>query len=100
VRTENGSERRRAQRRAATGTIEVLFADPVPTVIEGEVLDVSSTGFRLSHTSNQLVAGLDVQLRYEGHQYLARIIWTHIQNGHRQSGCMLLRGELGKPAAV
>jgi hypothetical protein len=99
VKTENGSERRQAKRHPATGRIEVLFADPVPTVIEGEVLDVSSSGFRLSHTSNQLVAGLDVQLRYEGHQYMARIIWTHIQNGQRFSGCMLLRGQLGKPAA-
>jgi hypothetical protein len=90
------AERRQEPRHAAAGTITILFADPIPTIVEGHVVDASSNGFRLAHTSGALVAGLNVDLRYEGKQYQARIIWTHIQNGHRLSGCMLLREEADK----
>jgi hypothetical protein len=70
--------------------VEVLIEDPVPTVVEAELLDTSARGVRISHPSNQLVPGLEVRLRRDGAVLPARVIWTHILDGRSVSGCMLL----------
>jgi len=83
-------ERRQAPRFPASGRVEILIEDPVPAIVEAELLETSARGFRVSHRSNQLVPGLEVRLRRAGGVLAARVIWTHILGGRTVSGCMLL----------
>ena len=82
--------RRHGPRFHASGPVEILFEDPMPITVEAELHDTSERGFRISHGSKQLVPGLEVHLRREGATQRARVIWTHILEGRRVSGCLLL----------
>ena len=83
-------ERRRAPRVPVFERVEILFDDPMPTTVEVELNETSESGFRVSHDSQRLLPGLDVLLRRDGAVYQARVIWTHILEGRRVSGCLLL----------
>jgi len=83
-------ERRRAPRVPVFERVEILFDDPMPTTVEVELNETSESGFRVSHDSQRLLPGLDVRLRRDGAVYQARVIWTHILEGRRVSGCLLL----------
>jgi hypothetical protein len=86
----NPSERRQWPRTPASGAVEILFEDPMPVTVEAELQETSERGFRIWHGSKQLVPGLEVRLRRGGAVQRARIMWTHILDGRRQSGCLLL----------
>jgi hypothetical protein len=84
------SDRRRATRQASSGRVEISFQDPVPATVEGELIEVSKTGFRASHASKGLNPGLEIEYRHDGHSGRARVIWTHVQEGNRVSGFLIL----------
>jgi hypothetical protein len=83
-------ERRQMARFQASGPVEILFEDPLPIIVEAELQETSERGFRISHGNQQLVPGLEVRLRRDGAIRRARVIWTHILEGRRVSGCLLL----------
>lgn len=83
-------DRRRAARVPVFERVEILFDDPMPTTVEVELNETSESGFRVAHDSQQLLPGLNVRLRRDGAVYQARVIWTHILEGRRVSGCLLL----------
>jgi hypothetical protein len=84
------SDRRREPRVPVCERVEILFEDPLPAIVEVELNETSERGFRVSHDSQLLVPGLDVRLRRDGAVQQARVIWTHILEGRRVSGCLLL----------
>jgi hypothetical protein len=84
------SDRRRAPRVPVFERVEIFFDDPIPAVLEVELSDSSASGFRISHDSQLLVPGLPVRLRRNGAVQEARVIWTHILEGQRISGCLIL----------
>ena len=84
------SERRQWPRTPASGTVEILFEDPMPVTVEAELLETSEQGFRIWHGSTELVPGLEVRLRRGGTVQRARVMWTHILDGRRESGCLIL----------
>jgi hypothetical protein len=83
-------DRRRATRVPVFERAEILFEDPLLTTVDVELNETSELGFRISHDSQQLLPGLDVRLRRDGAVYQARVIWTHILEGRKVSGCLLL----------
>jgi hypothetical protein len=83
-------DRRRAPRVPVFEWVEILFEDPILTAVEVELNETSERGFRISHDSQLLVPGLDVRLRRDGAVQQARVIWTHVLEGRRVSGCLLL----------
>ena len=83
-------DRRKLPRFQASGPVEILFEDPLPMIVEAELHETSEQGFRISHGNQQLVPGLEVRLRRDGAIRRARVIWTHILEGRRVSGCLLL----------
>jgi hypothetical protein len=87
-------ERRGAPRNAESGAIEISFAAPVPITIEAELIETSTTGFRASHDSKALEPGLEVRYQSDRGSGNARVIWTHVLEGRRVSGFLIL------PAAV
>jgi len=90
------SEQRREPRRAARGSVEVKWSDPVPAVINGSLVDVSPSGFRMSHTCVALEAGLIVEFAYDEASGKARVVWTRVltQESHAalrvESGFVIL----------
>jgi hypothetical protein len=83
-------DRRRAPRVPVFERAEILFEDPLLTTVDVELNETSERGFRISHDSQRLVPGLDVRLRRGAALQRARVIWTHLLEGRRVSGCLLL----------
>jgi len=87
------AERRRLPRVAADGFVDVSFDDPLPVTVRAELVDVSNSGLRASHDSKRLVPGLIVRLdggAGSAKSQRARVVWTHVQDGRRVSGFLLL----------
>ena len=84
-------ERRGAPRGAGHGVVEISFAAPVPTTIEGQLIETSTTGFRASHESKDLEPGLVVRFKRDGVSGEARLIWTQVLEGRRVSGFLVVR---------
>ncbi|MGJ5816033.1 hypothetical protein [Paludibaculum fermentans] len=82
--------RRQSPRSPASGAVQLSFEDPLPITVEAQLQETSQQGFRISHSSRQLVPGLEVLLRRDGATHRARVIWTHILDGRLVSGCLLL----------
>jgi hypothetical protein len=83
-------ERRSEIRLPESGPIELSFADPTPVTVEATLLEVSTRGFRAAHDSNVLTPGLEVRFRRDGSRGRARVIWTHVLEGQRVSGFLLI----------
>ena len=83
-------ERRRAPRIAQTGYVELSFDNPVPTTINANLIERSSTGFRASHECKTLDPGLLVRYDRQGFSGTARVMWTHVLDGQRVSGFLLI----------
>lgn len=83
-------DRRGAPREAASGRIEILFSNPAPVHLEAELVESSATGFRASYQARPLEPGLRVTYRNAGASGEARVIWTHLEEGLRVSGFLVL----------
>lgn len=86
----NIAERRRFARFPTSGRVEISFEDPTSVTVEAEMEEKSATGFRIAHKSDDLVPGLELCLHCDGVTKRARVVWTHLLNGRRISGCVLL----------
>lgn len=84
------SDRRQGPRSPSSGTVEILFDDPMPVAVEAELEETSERGFRISHDSERVFPGLEVDLKRDGTVQRARVIWTHVLKGRRVCGCLLL----------
>jgi hypothetical protein len=82
-------ERRSAPRQAASGNVEISFAQPGgTTVVTARLIENSATGFRIAHQSQDLEPGLEFRLSQPGEPVRpARVIWTRVLDGDRVSGC-------------
>jgi hypothetical protein len=58
--------------------------------VPAELVETSETGFRIAHKCKELIPGLEVRLRRNQSTQRARIVWTHLLDGRRVSGCVLL----------
>jgi hypothetical protein len=92
-------DRRVAVRSPAHGAVEISFDFPTPTVIAAELIETSVTGFRAVHDSKALEPGLEVSYRRPHASGRARVIWTHILSGRRESGFIVLAVAAHEPAS-
>ena len=83
-------DRRAAVRASAHGAVEISFDFPAPTVIAAELIETSVTGFRAVHDSKALEPGLEVSYQRPRASGRARVVWTHVLNGRRESGFIVL----------
>jgi len=83
-------ERRHEPRRQASGPIEFLLSDPIPLQFQGELLDISTSGFRASHRNRQLRPGQQVSFRHATGEGAAKVIWTRIVAGNVETGFLIL----------
>lgn len=63
TREQHMREKRRESRRPADGVAQVEFSNPRPVSIQGRLIDVSPSGFRMAHGYASLAAGQLVEFR-------------------------------------
>jgi hypothetical protein len=84
-------DRRREARQAAKGKV-VVRLDHGKTVIQGEMVDVSPSGFRIRYRGHALPAGSDVDISYPWGDVRASIVWVCSEGDWTEVGFTILRG--------
>jgi PilZ domain len=84
------NEKRREPRREATGVVHVRCAEAPPREIEGRLMDVSPSGFRMSHGSAWLATGQVVEFSYLEASGRARVMWTRILAEQVETGFLVV----------
>jgi hypothetical protein len=85
-------EKRRELRRKASGAVEVRFSDPQARTIEGVLMDVSASGFRMAHQDAGLQAGQVVEFSHDEAVGKARVMWNRIVDRRVETGFLLISG--------
>ena len=85
------SDRRISPRLPVSGGVKISFEDPNPVTIEAELIEASATGFRAGHDSKEITPGLEVHFKRGDVSGRDRVIWTHLLEGRRASGFVLLQ---------
>lgn len=89
--TENGgAENRREPRQPAEGVIRIWFTNPEPFEVQGQLMDVSTSGFRMAHECSTLQAGQVVEFSRQDMAGSARVIWNRIVNTRVETGFLLV----------
>lgn len=84
------TEKRREPRRPARGAVVVRLPGSRQDQIRGQLVDVSSSGFRVLHQSSSLEAGQVVEFEFHGSAGTARVIWNRIDTAGVQTGFLIL----------
>lgn len=91
--TVAGAEKRRETRRPGKGNVLVRCASPHRLEIEGRLVDISASGFRMVHACPALAAGLYVDFSHVEAKGRARVVWTRILAGSVESGFVVAAEE-------
>jgi hypothetical protein len=83
---EIGAEKRREERHAGKGNVVVRWVNPQRLEIQGRLVDVSASGFRMAHDCSSLTAGQFVEFAHVEAHGRARVVWTRIVSGAVESG--------------
>jgi hypothetical protein len=86
-------EKRREERRETSGVVHVRFSDPRDIEIEGQLMDISSNGFRMSHACASLEAGQLVEFSHFEAAGRARVMWNRILAERVESGFLVLAAQ-------
>ena len=86
-----GAERRKEERKPAQGTVSLTVSDPVPIVFQGELVDVSPSGFRAAHHHAVLQTGHAVLFEHPNGKGTARAAWTRIAGGNIETGFFVIK---------
>jgi hypothetical protein len=84
-----GVERRREERRAASGQVQ-FQTDALR--FTGRLADVSASGFRAIHRNSGLCAGQYVRFRHGYAEGVAQVVWNRVMNDSVESGFLILSG--------
>lgn len=83
-------EKRRELRQPAEGPVLVRFADPQPAEIQGQLMDVSASGFRMAHQNQSLQAGQMVEFSHPHAVGEARVMWNRIFDQCVETGFLIV----------
>jgi hypothetical protein len=83
-------EKRRESRRPADGLAHVEFSNPRPVKIQGRLMDVSSSGFRMAHSYTSLAAGQVVDFAHSEARGSARVMWNRILDRRVETGFLVV----------
>jgi hypothetical protein len=85
------AEKRREPRNAASGNVQIRFANPTNVEVDGRLLDVSIGGFRMSHDFVSLEAGQMVEFSHAAARGRARVIWNRILEQRVETGFLVVK---------
>lgn len=83
------AEQRRETRHLGHGNVLVRSESPGSRDIEGRLMDVSASGFRMAHDCSALTAGQYVAFAHVEAKGRARVVWTRILDDSVESGFVL-----------
>lgn len=84
------NNRRKEERRPANGAVRLVLSEPFPMTIVGELMDVSKSGFRVSHQNSTLGTGVEVRYSHLQDKGRARAMWTRITGDRVETGFLIL----------
>jgi hypothetical protein len=90
IRDKQIREKRRESRRPADGIAQVEFSNPRPVKIQGRLMDVSPSGFRMAHGHKSLAAGQVVEFSHSEASGSARVMWNRILDQRVETGFLVL----------
>lgn len=80
-------EQRREPRRAAKGNVRV---SGVRGDVEGQLVDVSESGFRMAHAESSFEPGQELGFQHAEAEGKARVIWNRINKGRVETGFFIV----------
>ena len=83
------AEQRRETRRRGHGSVLVRSESPGSRDIQGRLVDVSGSGFRMAHDCSALTAGQYVTFAHVEAKGRARVVWTRILENSVESGFLV-----------
>jgi hypothetical protein len=83
-------ELRREERRQADGAVRVRYANPRPVEIEGRLVDISKSGFRMAHNCVTLVSGQVVEFSHLEASGKARVMWNRVVEERVETGFLVV----------
>ncbi len=83
-------EKRREHRRKTSGRVRVNFRDAREQEIEGRLIDVSVSGFRMAHQVTSLTTGQLVEFSHGKASGQARVMWNRIIEGNVETGFLVI----------
>jgi hypothetical protein len=93
-------ERRRHVRRPASGPVTLWWTEWVRRKIEGRLVDISESGFRMAHGCAELSSGQEVHFEHAGGEGMARTVWTRISAESVETGLIVLSNSLTDETAA
>jgi len=84
------TEARREPRVPASGSIRIAFRNPLEVEVEGTLVDLSSSGFRMAHASARLEPGQIVQFAHSAASGKARVVWNRVADARVETGFLIL----------
>lgn len=84
--SKTGAEKRQEARRPGKGNVVIRWSNPRIQLVEGKLMDVSDSGFRMAHGCSALTAGQFVEFSHFEAKGRARVVWTRIIAGTVESG--------------
>lgn len=79
-------DHRKEPRRQADGAVRVTFENPQRRDIQGRLVDVSTSGFRMAHDFTALETGQVVEFSHTEADGRARVVWNRIADGRVETG--------------
>jgi PilZ domain len=85
-------ESRREPRRPADGEVRVRLENPHRHEVQGRLVDVSLSGFRMAHAYAALEAGQIVEFSHIEAAGRARVVWNRIADARVETGFLVVAG--------
>ncbi len=85
-----GAEKRREPRLATDGLVRIVIEDQEHLAIEGQLVDVSASGFRVSHSSATLSKGQLVRFEHPTARGCSKVIWNRITTEIVETGFLIV----------
>jgi hypothetical protein len=85
-------ENRKEPRRPVNGEVRVRFDNPKRQEIQGRLMDVSVSGFRMAHEFAALEAGQVVEFAHIEAKGRARVVWNRIADARVETGFLVVAG--------
>ena len=82
-------DNRKEPRRAADGDVRIWRSGPKQIEIQGRLVDISASGFRMAHECNSLETGELVEFKHNEASGQARVIWNRISGQRVETGFLL-----------
>jgi len=83
----NSREQRKEPRRQAKGSVTIQTAR---AEIQGQLVDVSESGFRVAHADASLEPGQVLEFSHREATGQARVIWNRIMDGRVETGFLIV----------